>query len=174
MDAVVVENEMDPASLRVRPRHELIEEVREQEAVFAVPLDPCELVDLGIESTGEVALLIAYRSADVHLLSGQRPVWTNRGIEVIGAFVEVQSDLVRRKVVDQPSNRSQSPRPTPCWPRAVDSRFGPVKPNPQPSQEPTHCGDAHSNAVFVRRAPKSAVLASTWDTGSRALEVSLR
>ena len=40
MDAVVVENEMDPRSLPVRLRHEFVKEVQEQEAVLPVALRP--------------------------------------------------------------------------------------------------------------------------------------
>ena len=119
---------------------------RTQEAVLPVALDPCELAGFGIESAGEVTLLVASRSADVLLLTGQRPLWPNLGIEVNVDFVEIESDLARSEVVDQPLNRSQSPRPTPFWPGAVDGRFGPIQPNPQLSQEPTHRGDADANA----------------------------
>jgi hypothetical protein len=74
MDSVVVENEMDPTSAPVSLCHKLVQKVQEQEAVLPVALDPCELTGFGIESAGEVALLIASRSANVVLLPGRRPV----------------------------------------------------------------------------------------------------
>ena len=112
MDAVVVENDVDPTSVPVRLRDEFVKEIQEQEAVLSVPFDPCELAGLGIESAGEVTLLVASRSADVLLLSGQRPLWPNLGIEVNVDFVEVHNDLARREVVNQPLNGSQSPYAT--------------------------------------------------------------
>src|SRR5271165_6160340 len=122
MDAVVVENQMDPRSSAVRLHHEFVEEVQEQEAVLAVALDPCELAGLGIESTGEVSLLVASRSVNVLMLTGRRPLGPNLGIEVNIDFVEVESDLTRSEVVDQPLNRSQAPRPTPFRPRTINGR----------------------------------------------------
>jgi hypothetical protein len=119
MDAVVVDNEMDPAK-----------EAEEQEAVLTVAFDPCELACCGNQSTGEVSLLVASRSRDVVLLPGQRPVGPNLGIETDVDFVEVQSNLARSEVVDQPLNCSQSPSPTRLWPRAVDDRLGPIQPDP--------------------------------------------
>jgi hypothetical protein len=55
MDAIVVENEVDPRSPPVRLGHEFAKEVEEQEAVLPVPLDPCDLAGFGIESAGEEA-----------------------------------------------------------------------------------------------------------------------
>ena len=68
MDAVVVENEMDPTSIAVRRRHEFVKKVQEQEAVLPIAFDPCELTGFGIEMPGQVTLLVASRSADVLLL----------------------------------------------------------------------------------------------------------
>ena len=51
VDAVVVENEMDPTCIPVRLGHEFVEELQKQEAVLPVPFDPCELAGFGIEST---------------------------------------------------------------------------------------------------------------------------
>jgi hypothetical protein len=146
MDAVVVKNDVDATSVPVRLRHEFVKEIQEQEAVLPVPFDPCELAGLGIESAGEVTLLVASRSVDVLLLSGQRPLWPNLGVEMNVDFVEVHNDLARGEVVNQPLNGSQSPYATRSWPGAADGRFGPIQPNPQLSQEPTHCGDADANA----------------------------
>src|SRR5262249_33534949 len=84
-------------------------------------------------------------------VGGQREFATNvnLGIEVNVDFVEVQNDLARREVINQPLNRSQSPRPTGSRPGAVDSWFGPIHPNPQLSQEPTHSGDADANSCSL-------------------------
>src|SRR5262249_46136873 len=41
------------------------------------------------------------------------------------------------------------PRPTGSRPGAVDSWFGPIQPNPQLSQEPTHSGDADANSCSL-------------------------
>ena len=62
-------------------------------------------------------------------------------------FVQVQNDLARSEVVNQPLDLSQSPYPTRSWPGAVNGRFGPIQTNPQLSQEPTNCGDANANAA---------------------------
>ena len=42
MDAVVVENEMDPTSIAVRRCHQFVKKVQEQEAVLPIAFDPCE------------------------------------------------------------------------------------------------------------------------------------
>jgi hypothetical protein len=123
-----------------------IPQIRRSEAVLPVALDPCELAGFGIESVGEVALVVASRSPDIVLLPGQRPVWPNLGIEVNVDFVDVEGDLTRREVVNQPLNRLQTLRPAPFWPRTIDGQFGLIQSNPQPSQEPTHRGDADVNA----------------------------
>src|SRR5262245_47227313 len=68
VDAVVVENKVDPTSAPVSLGHELVKEVEEQEAVFPVPFDPSELARSGVESAGEVTLLVASRRVDVLLL----------------------------------------------------------------------------------------------------------
>ena len=43
MDAAVVENEMAPAGLRVRLRHELVKKLQEQEAVSSIVLNQLEM-----------------------------------------------------------------------------------------------------------------------------------
>jgi hypothetical protein len=169
VDAVVVENEMDPTSVPVRLGHEFVKEVQKQEAVLPVPFDPCELAGFGIESAGEITLLVASRSADVLSPPGQRPLRPKLGIEVNVNFVEVQNDLTRSEVVNQPLNRPQSPRPTRSPPGAVDGRLGPIQPNSRLSEEPAHRGDAnanpcsfgeHQNQQFLcpRGAPVAVVL----------------
>ena len=51
MDAVVVENEMDPTSIAVRRCHQFVKKVQEQEAVLPIAFDPCELAGfLGLGS----------------------------------------------------------------------------------------------------------------------------
>ena len=80
------------------------------------------------------------------MLPGQHPVGSSLGIEVNVNLVDVQNDLTTREVVDQAANRSQSPLPTRFSPGAVDDWFGPIQSNPQPSQEPTHRGDAYAYA----------------------------
>jgi hypothetical protein len=89
------------------------------------------------------------------------PIW----IEVNVDFVEVQSHLARSEVVDQTLNRSQPLRPTPFWPGAVDGRFGPTQPNPQPSQESTNRGHAW-DALFALD-PANSPTASCASSASR-------
>jgi hypothetical protein len=55
--------------------------------------------DFGDGSAGEVTLLVASQSADVLLLSGQRPLWPDLGIEVNVDFVEVfRAEVFRRRI----------------------------------------------------------------------------
>ncbi len=156
--AVVIENEMNPTSTPVCLRDKLVKELEEQQAVLPIAFHPGQLTSLGIQSTGEVALLVAPRCEDVLLLPGEHPVGSNLGIEVNVNLVDVQNDLTTREVVDQAANRSQSPLPTRFSPGAVDGWFGPIQSNSQLSQKSTHRGDADADAGSLSKHENQQLL----------------
>lgn len=184
VDAVVIENEMDLTSAAIYLRDQLVKELEEQKAVLPIAFNPGKLTGLGIQSTSEVTLLVASWREDELLLSSQRPIGSDLGIEVNVDLVDVQNDLTTSEVVDQASNCSQSPQPTRFSPGTVDDRFGPIQSNPQPSKKPTHRGDAHANAdplsehenkqlLCPRGAPITVVLRRAFNKAKQLHAVSL-
>jgi hypothetical protein len=156
--AVVAVSEMDLPSALVCLRDELVKKLQEEEAVLPIAFDPSQLAAPGIQSTGEVTILVASGSEDGLSLPGQHPVWSSLGIQVNVNLIDIQNDIARSEVVDEPSNRSQSTRPTRSWPGALHDRFGPSQPNPQPSQEPTHRGNADANAGSLSENENQQIL----------------
>ena len=65
---------MDSTSAPICLRDKFVKELEEQIAVLPIAFRPGQLTGLGIQSTGEVTLLVASWREDELLLSGQRPV----------------------------------------------------------------------------------------------------
>jgi len=142
VDAIVVENDMDPFGVGVSLRDQLVEKIQEQQAVLPLAFDISEPPRLGVPRAREVALLVAPRGQDLLLLPTPHPVQSDLGIEVDVDLVEVEHDFVGREILDQPLNLPQATRSMPLLPGALDNRFGPLQPDPQLAQKPTHGGDA--------------------------------
>jgi hypothetical protein len=58
MDAAVVEDHMNSAGRTVGPRRQLIEQIQEEQAGLARPLDPGEPLRMRVQDPGQVALLV--------------------------------------------------------------------------------------------------------------------
>jgi hypothetical protein len=129
VDAVVVENNVDRSGSAIGLRYQLVEELQKQEAILPFAFDPSELACPRVESTSEVALVVASWCKNLLLFSTQHPVGSDLGIEVDVHLVAVQHDIVSTDVPDEPSNGCQPALPTPFRPRAVDHGLGPTQPN---------------------------------------------
>ena len=152
--AVVVENEMDLADAPVCLRDELVKELQEQEAVLPIAFDPGQLASLGIQSTGEVTLLVASRSGidfrfPATIQSG--PVLGLRWMSTSstyrttspGARLSISRRTARNRRVQRAFRHGQ-----------LTIGLGRVS-RIHNRLQPTHRGDADANASCIRSAEPS-------------------
>jgi hypothetical protein len=135
VDAVVVEDDMNPLGVRIGLCDQRLNQFQEQQAGLPLAFDVNEPACLEIPRTSKIALLVTSGSQNLFLLAVLGPVRSDLGIDLDVNFIEVQHDLVGSTILDQSPDRPQSTSPKCLLPGVVDNRLGPLERNSRPAQE---------------------------------------